>query len=272
MNDGTGNETGSPRLSYIKEQVAEEVKGIDASITKFGGDPKLMPERYKRHDALGHVVNRELLATDVLTGLRAKSRFIGELDVEVAEAKRDPDAAPLVLVLADLDNFKEFNDKWDYKVGDKVLKAVGHTMKSKVRASDAAYRNGGEEFAIISHQTENDQGITFSEYALPERIRLAVEATKVTTNKENNDISLSVTVSLGYVEFQQDEDSESFYSRAMDALFVAKNVGRNRTVSAEIRNGKNVYRDISTNEYFFVERDPEGKRVAATKIEDIETY
>jgi len=271
MSGNANNENGSSRLSYIKKQVAEKVNGINTSIIKFGGDPALTPARFKRHDALEHVVSKELLAFDELTGLRAKNRFIGELGVAVAEAKRDPNAAPLILVLADIDHFKEFNDKWDYNVGDDVLRAVGHTLRSKARTSDATYRNGGEEFAVLSHQTENDQPIT-SDYALPERIRTAIEETKVIINRENNDIPLGVTVSLGFVEYQQGESRDSFYSRAMDALFVAKGIGRNRTVSAEIRNGKNVYWDILTKNYFFVERNADGKRIKATKIADINTY
>ncbi len=124
---------------------------------------------------------------------------------------------PASLLLADLDHFKEYNDRVGHLGGDKALKAVSHLLKETARSEDYVARFGGEEFTLILPKTTKINALK-----LAERIRLAMDQT-----------ALPLTLSLGVATFPQDaHDAEQLIQAADRALYEAKNQGRNRVVIA----------------------------------------
>jgi len=102
-----------------------------------------------------------LATTDDLTGLANRRRFYDELTRTNADALRHD--TPLALVLLDLDNFKAINDRHGHCEGDKILRAVGTAIRSRVRAGDIAARLGGDEFAILLPHTTAAQACTLAD-------------------------------------------------------------------------------------------------------------
>jgi diguanylate cyclase (GGDEF)-like protein len=155
-------------------------------------------------------------ATDALTGLPNKRAVADTLNRMFAQAQRT--ASPMALVLLDLDHFKILNDRFGHQVGDQVLASVGAAMRSTIRDSDFAGRNGGEEFAVLLPDTDSTGG-----QELAEKLRLAISAISIPG------IDLGLTVSLGVAAYPQHAVGPERLERLADAaLYVAKRSGRNR--------------------------------------------
>lgn len=163
----------------------------------------------------------ELLATtDSLTGLY--NRQMLDQEVERALAQADRYHEPIALITFDLDHFKRVNDTWGHPVGDQVLKQTAQVVVKLIRKSDRFFRIGGEEFLILLPQTNAEEAVIAAE-----KIRLALEAT-------NHLQAGQVTVSIGVTERHRKESFTSFFKRADDNLYRAKEYGRNRVVSSTI--------------------------------------
>ena len=153
--------------------------------------------------------------TDRLTGTWNRRWFENGAAQLVALSDRGGD--PIGLILFDLDRFKHVNDTFGHGVGDAVLKSVADTVRGQLRASDALARWGGEEFIVLCPATTL-AGATI----LAEKIRQAVEARSIPQ------VGM-VTISLGVAQHQKAEAIESWVRRADEALYRAKERGRNRT-------------------------------------------
>ncbi len=164
--------------------------------------------------------------TDRLTGLVNRHGFDELLEVELERSRRT--AQPVALVLADIDHFKELNDRFGHPAGDAALIAVGRAAHGAVRKIDTMARIGGDEFALILPATRADDALEVAE-------RLREEIPQLTSDAGN-----SLTMSFGVVEFPLDgETRESLVQAADRALYRAKGLGRNRSVvdSTEVANG-----------------------------------
>ena len=128
---------------------------------------------------------------------------------------------PLSLILADIDHFKSVNDFYGHLAGDFVLKHIALNLQSLSRESDHIARYGGEEFAIILTSTSLDGAQLFGE-----RLRKAISSTKINYNGK----SICVTMSFGIVSLENNlrPDVEGFVKMADEALYEAKNSGRNK--------------------------------------------
>lgn len=157
----------------------------------------------------------ELAACDGLTGLLNHRMFQGSIRFEIERAKRYNH--PLSLIMFDIDHFKEFNDKYSHPVGDEILKMVSFTMKGMVRATDRAFRYGGEEFCIILTETTAENAVN-----LAERLRKKIEVNRAVRG-------LSVTISLGITDYITHETPEDFINRVDTLLYKSKQSGRNKT-------------------------------------------
>jgi diguanylate cyclase (GGDEF)-like protein len=164
-------------------------------------------------------------ATDSLTGLPNKRAVTDTLKRMFAEASAT--AAPLALLLLDLDHFKQVNDQRGHAVGDQVLASVGAVLRAAIRTGDFAGRNGGEEFAILLPDTGIDEALV-----LAERVRAAVaEISLPGTN-------VTVTVSIGVAGFPGHASTADRLERLADAaLYTAKRHGRNRVEPADHATG-----------------------------------
>ncbi len=159
------------------------------------------------------------LVTDELTGISNRRRFNEELDAEIQRADRYE--RPLSLLLFDLDDFKGINDANGHPVGDKVLVQLSKIVAKQLRASDLLARLGGDEFAIIAPETPSGGADSMEAVTIAERVRAAVEAHDFGIERE-------VTLSVGVTEYVPDDDHASIVQRADDALYLAKERGRNQ--------------------------------------------
>ena len=171
-------------------------------------------------NALLHEEIKMLAYTDGLTGLLNHRRFQESIDRELKRAERYNERVSLILT--DIDHFKNVNDTYGHPVGDKVLKEVARMIKSTVREIDIPARYGGEEFAII---LLNADVIIAKRTA--ERIRK--KATELSFNADGR--VFGVTLSLGIATYPDDAtEREDLINKADQALYFAKESGRNRTV------------------------------------------
>lgn len=168
----------------------------------------------------------ERLATlDGLTGIANRRSFDERLQNEWCRASRAH--APLSLIMADVDYFKRYNDTYGHQQGDECLKAVSAVLQRLAfRTSDLAARYGGEEFAVILPNTHLDGA-----REVAERIRAEVEA--VALPHVGNEVASSVTLSLGVATLLPGADGQpwTLVSQADQALYQAKEGGRNRVVA-----------------------------------------
>ncbi|NOZ13352.1 MAG: diguanylate cyclase [Acidobacteria bacterium] len=163
---------------------------------------------------------RENAIRDTLTGLYNR-RFLTEIMESIVPGIRRR-GGKLGVVMCDIDHFKEINDQHGHDAGDIVLKGTAEVLNRCRRASDIIIRYGGEEFVIIFRDMEKDDP-----YPLAERIRTEFSRQKIRYGKE----ILMRTISLGISVFPDDTDDIWEAIRLADeALFQAKNSGRNRTV------------------------------------------
>jgi diguanylate cyclase (GGDEF)-like protein len=162
---------------------------------------------------------RQLADLDALTGLHNRRYFHDTLAREVARAHRYD--RRLALIIFDLDDFKAINDRIGHLSGDAVLADASDVIRSVVRSADIACRVGGDEFAVILPES----GIQEAEQ-LYARLQRELEQRPL---GEAGRIRLSA----GVAELAREDDSKSFFERADDALYGAKEAGKGRAVAAD---------------------------------------
>ncbi len=160
--------------------------------------------------------------TDPLTSLSNRKFFDSALVKAIAEAKAKNE--PLSLMMADVDYFKLFNDRFGHLTGDQVLRLVAISMKQNVKGQDIAARYGGEEFVIALPNT-----VLRSATTVADQIRRAVMA-KELMKRSNGERLGRVTVSIGVAMLRPDDGPQSLIERADNCLYAAKRNGRNRVI------------------------------------------
>lgn len=170
---------------------------------------------------------RRLATTDPLTGLANRRYFLERADQELHRIQRYGQEA--VLVMIDLDHFKRINDHYGHVVGDEALRRFALCTRQMLRRSDLAGRLGGEEFALLLPGTGLAGALEISE-----RLRCAVADIVVPVGTEG----VSFTISLGVTAMHQDDEKiEAALARADDALYKAKQEGRNRVCASAVNGG-----------------------------------
>ena len=154
--------------------------------------------------------------TDGLTGLANHKRFYEILEKELWRSRRY--GGPISLIMIDIDNLKKINDSYGHRAVDKVLKRISNKIRDCVRQIDTAARYGGDEFAVILPNTSLEHAVVAAE-----RMVEAVANSPVTWKTEH--ISLSISVGLG--EYDSSNSPEDITSRSDEALYVAKQAGKN---------------------------------------------
>jgi len=156
---------------------------------------------------------------DALTGLYNR-RWINEnFILEINKAIFDQ--CPLSLVMIDIDHFKLLNDQYGHLIGDEVLKLVSSKMKALLRPGEMLARYGGEEFAILLPNTSSDTAISIAQ-----RVRTGIQECQHTDPSSGDPIH--VTISAGVAQLSKKDDLESLIQTADQALYKAKNTGRNK--------------------------------------------
>ncbi|MDH4129163.1 MAG: diguanylate cyclase, partial [Spirochaetota bacterium] len=156
----------------------------------------------------------EMSITDHLT--RCYNRFYLDSTLEVYIEKYVRYNRPFSILIIDIDHFKLVNDTFGHQAGDKVLIQFVNLIKTNIRKIDILGRWGGEEFLIICPETN-----------LSDTVKLAEKLVKCIENGvfDNN---LKITCSIGVAEYKMNEVRESVVKRADDALYIAKDSGRNK--------------------------------------------
>lgn len=200
-------------------------------------------QRDQATDFLGHLasvaavcvenaVNRERLhlagLTDSLTGLYNRRHLQHRLEQEVTRAQRY--RQPLSCLFVDADHFKQINDVYGHAAGDQVLAALAQRLRARLRTSDLPTRYGGEEFAVLLPQTDAENACILA-HAICDGI--AAEAIKLETGEQ-----IKITVSIGVAAAANAkgqsprEAGEALLRAADEAVYQAKETGRNRVVLA----------------------------------------
>jgi diguanylate cyclase (GGDEF)-like protein len=172
----------------------------------------------------GRAELERLSVTDPLTGLANRRRLMAELEREVLRSGRLE--RPCAVVMLDVDHFKRFNDTYGHPAGDELLRRLADALRRLVREVDTPARYGGEEFMVILPETPNSQAA-----AIAERIRARVAEERFAPNGDGEQVGC--TVSIGLANFPGDAGTpEALIEAADDALYRAKEGGRNRVVAA----------------------------------------
>ncbi len=180
--------------------------------------------------------------TDGLTGLYNKRQILKTLADETSRAKRY--SKPLSVMMLDLDGFKKFNDTYGHMQGDILLQRLSELIKAAIRNTDIAGRYGGEEFVVVMPETGRD-----SAWVTAERIRARIEAENFpvivnyeaaiglqqpTEESQPHEVIVRKTISIGIATYPSDAlDNSALLARADEALYAAKNTGRNKVVLAD---------------------------------------
>jgi len=174
--------------------------------------------RYPLRNALEFHRVKKLALKDSLTGLSNRGHFDSSLHQAMLYAKRSE--STFALVMLDLDEFKQVNDNFGHQSGDDVIKAFADILRRSIRGDDNAFRLGGDEFAIIA----SGKNLTEAN----------VIAARIQHNVANCPIMVQygVSTSIGFTLFKADDSVSSLYTRTDQALYAAKDFGRNCTKTA----------------------------------------
>ncbi len=156
----------------------------------------------------------KLSSTDRMTGAWNRAHFDKTLTIELSRSVRYHQ--PVTLVLLDIDHFKQVNDNYGHTVGDEVLREIVNVIRNNIRTSDMLFRWGGEEFAVLAPSTTYRAATK-----LAETLRTKIEQHQI-KNAGN------ITISLGVAEHVSGESEMTWFRRADEAMYAAKNSGRNR--------------------------------------------
>ena len=185
---------------------------IEAKLNRIIRERNLKKELKEKNEEL-----KRLSIRDSLTGLFNQRHFYAELEREAERTRRQKHS--LSLILFDVDKFKNYNDTYGHLEGDKVLRKIGEIVQTSIRKDvDSGYRYGGDEFAVITPETNQQQSAKIGERIL----------------KDFNALDFSmVTLSMGIAEFDYTLETEKAVKSADEALYRAKNTGGNQIYFAE---------------------------------------
>jgi diguanylate cyclase (GGDEF)-like protein/PAS domain S-box-containing protein len=157
----------------------------------------------------------EKVYKDNLTGINSRENFENFFVIEMLNAKQNNQT--LSLLIFDIDNFKLINDTYGHQAGDIILVEIATLIGSKIKNGDVFARWGGEEFVILTPMTSLDGA-----YTLAENLRNLV------ANHSFSYVEKNLTISFGVAQLRGDDNKETLFKRADEALYRAKKLGRNR--------------------------------------------
>jgi len=167
--------------------------------------------------------NLEMVVADPLTGLGNRRYF--DRAIEPLFDRLETRSTPFSVMVFDIDHFKRVNDILGHDMGDQILKEVAARLVTNMRAIDLVARYGGEEFMIAMPDTTADAALKAAD-----RVRSLIAGTPVYVDGE----ALQITTSVGVAEVEQGENLRDVFKRADDALYKAKQAGRNKALPAQL--------------------------------------
>ncbi|MBU2140408.1 MAG: GGDEF domain-containing protein [Gammaproteobacteria bacterium] len=204
-------EQGEPIVSPIFQHPVHEDE-----LTELEHDLKMMVQRLSQEISNREEVEQQLLilaTRDKLTGAFNRHKWDEQLRMELSLAER---GNTFSIALLDVDFFKKVNDQFGHHVGDKVLQALTECISQRLRKTDSLFRLGGEEFVILLPQQKAETACQVAE----------------TLRQQIEDLNIpelpTFTISFGVTEYRLKDDEDTILKRADQALYQAKNMGRNR--------------------------------------------
>jgi diguanylate cyclase len=154
---------------------------------------------------------------DAVTGLPNRLAYEERMEQELARWKRF--GSPLTMLVWDVDDFKKINDRYGHQAGDKALRVIAQSLKTRLRETDFIARFGGEEFVCLLCGAEGEEALSVAE-----EMRQSVESNGFHSQGK----PVVVTISCGLSNFRKGDEVEQVFSRADKALYQAKRKGKNR--------------------------------------------
>jgi diguanylate cyclase len=198
------------KIEAQNDRLQDELDSYSNEVNKLREDLEFV-RREARTDALTNLANRKYLDTFITMAIRDA--------VDSGE--------PLTLLMADVDHFKSFNDTYGHQLGDQVLKVVANILAENSKGRDLAARYGGEEFCVVLPDTSLDNAMIVAN-----KMRERVASKKIVKKKTGEELR-QITMSVGVSVFQYGESASDFLGRADEALYWAKQNGRNMVGSEE---------------------------------------
>ena len=210
------------RIKHIRQGVQEykqQQQQSEALIASLYDKIEQMEQKTSRLENRLKEKDRQYL-TDSLTKIPNRIAYEERIQQECERNIRN--GTPVCLLVCDIDNFKSINDTYGHASGDKVLRAIAELLKQNIRNIDFVARFGGEEFVIIMNGIGLENGMLVAD-KLRRKIEMATFMVK--------NVKLNVTLSGGVAEFREYDSPASLFERADNALYIAKECGKNRIES-----------------------------------------
>lgn len=195
------------RMLHLRQEMRREREGVVQSASQFADSHRRLIQ---------------VALTDPLTQLPNRRHGLDYLQSEWAVAQGN--TLPLAFLMLDIDHFKQVNDTWGHTAGDAVLRRLAELLRAVSRAEDLVFRYGGEEFAVVLPRTPLATAVQVGE-----RIRRLASVETF----EWEDWIIPITLSVGVAAAAGRNDSQELVKAADDALYQAKESGRNRVVAAK---------------------------------------
>jgi len=218
---------------FIRKRVILPIKSLTNSISAFKRGDNVIKTVVNYDDEIGVMTTqffemkddldaellrtKELAITDPLTGINNRRHFyeVGEAILKLSHRSKDP----LSILMLDIDHFKSVNDNYGHVIGDDILIHFSNKIRSQIRESDILARYGGEEFVVLLPKTNIDGAVEIAE-----KVRKHIEECPFSGGK----LSVPVTVSIGVAEVKGERLMRVLTQRVDEALYEAKENGRNR--------------------------------------------
>jgi len=214
-------DNGSTNATFLNNQPVQRSPLSEGDKIRIGGTVL----RFSYHDEVDAEYHRrifDLITYDELSGLLTLRPFYRELERELQRSERL--GLPFGLLMMDVDHFKQVNDTYGHQTGSYVLKEIGRLIRQALRYNDAAARYGGEEFIAYLPNCDLEAALNGAE-----KVRDSVESFAF-DYKGNRP---KVTISIGVAAFPFDaKEVDELVRKADEALYRAKDLGRNRVIAA----------------------------------------
>lgn len=232
MSDLEQQTSNASDLNQLKSQVKSQLGNIRQALDKYQQTEQSQQQLSQQLNSLGEKLKlmeaeaeknrvnleqqRHRALHDPLTELPNREAYNERAQAEIQRWQRYGRALSIAVV--DIDHFKKINDNYGHQTGDRVIKVIGRSIAKRLREVDFFCRYGGEEFVALLPETEGEAAL-----ALMEKIREAIA--KASFNYKEQ--PLNISVSIGMTELRQGDTLEQAFERADQALYAAKNAGRN---------------------------------------------
>lgn len=213
---------GSERLAAISMR-----EGVDDYLTKKDLTPTNLEysinhvlSEHQREEELKERLNdlKKKSEIDELTGLNNRRAFKARLREEMKRTSRYE--TNLSLMMLDLDNFKEINDRYGHVTGDKVLETAAWTLLENIREPDFLARYGGDEFCVIVTGSDVDQAVKMAR-------RISERTSELSFDSIDDDIECSFSIGIAEYSREVGEDIEAYLHEVDKAMYLAKEIGSN---------------------------------------------